>query len=184
MRFLFATNRDLEAEVARGAFRSDLYFRVNGISLVIPPLRDRLGEIEPLARQFLADAAKREGRAPPELTADALATLQAWPWPGNIRELKNVIDRALLLAGEGKLDADALGLGVAVRPRAEAAAPAGGANLRDEREAAEKRAVLDALEKTDGNQTKAASPAGRQPAHPGDPAAAVRPDEAADKSED
>jgi DNA-binding NtrC family response regulator len=156
VRFVFATNRDLEAEVARGAFRSDLYFRVNGISLVIPPLRERLAELEPLARQFLADAAKREGRALPELAPDALATLRAWPWPGNIRELKNVIDRAILLAGEDHLTAEALGLGPAATPRRESATPGQASNLREEREAAEKRAVLEALDKTDGNQTKAA----------------------------
>ncbi len=159
VRFIFATNRDLEAEVARGAFRSDLYFRVNGISLLIPPLRERVAEIEPLARQFLSAAAEREGRPVPTLCADAIATLQAWPWPGNIRELKNVIDRALLLAGEETLHAEALvGLGpVPAAPRRDA--EEGGApvsNLRDEREAAEKRAVLEALDKTDGNQTKAA----------------------------
>jgi DNA-binding NtrC family response regulator len=154
VRFLFATNRDLEAEVARGAFRSDLYFRVNGVTLVIPPLRERATEIEPLARQFLAEAAKRETRAVPELTADAIATLQAWPWPGNIRELKNVIDRAILMAGEGRLNAEALGLGVSVSATAKNVASA--TNLKDEREAAERRAVLEALEKTGGNQTKAA----------------------------
>jgi transcriptional regulator with PAS, ATPase and Fis domain len=156
VRFVFATNRDLEAEVARGAFRADLYFRVNGISLLIPPLRERPAEIEPLARQFLADAAKREGRPAPEISADAIATLAAWPWPGNIRELKNVIDRSILMAGEGTLSAEALGLGVSVTARKEVVvAPT--SNLRDEREAAEKRAVLDALDKTDGNQTKAAA---------------------------
>ncbi|MFT3708229.1 MAG: sigma 54-interacting transcriptional regulator [Archangium sp.] len=111
VRFLFATNRDLEAEVARGAFRSDLYFRVNGISLVIPPLRERPTEIEPLARQFLQEAAKRETRAAPELTPDALATLAAWPWPGNIRELKNVIDRAILDGGRGQADGRSAGAG-------------------------------------------------------------------------
>jgi transcriptional regulator with PAS, ATPase and Fis domain len=156
VRFIFATNRDLEAEVARGAFRADLYFRVNGISLVIPPLRERLGEIEPLARQFLGEAAKREGRPPPELAPDALATLMAWPWPGNIRELKNVIDRSILMAGEGSLTAEALGLGVVATARKELVSTGAASNLRDEREAAEKRAVLEALEKTDGNQTKAA----------------------------
>ena len=158
VRFVFATNRDLEAEVSRGAFRSDLYFRVNGISLVIPPLRERPSEIEPLARQFLADAAKRESRSVPELSADAIAALSAWAWPGNIRELRNVMDRAILLAGEGMLTAEALGLPVSVTPRREPVAVGLGAasNLRDERDAAEKRAVLEALEKTDGNQTQAA----------------------------
>jgi DNA-binding NtrC family response regulator len=152
VRFVFATNRDLEAEVARGAFRADLYYRVNGLSVIIPPLRERLGEIEPLARSFLAAAAAREGRPVPQFSADALEAMRAWSWPGNIRELKNVIDRALLLAGEAEVSAQALGLGeVAARP---ASAPAPG--LREEREAAERRAVIDALEKTGGNQTRAA----------------------------
>ncbi len=155
VRFIFATNRDLEAEVARGAFRRDLYFRVNGISLLIPPLRERVEEIEEIAEQFLAAAAKREGRAAPEFADDAIATLLAWPWPGNVRELKNVIERAFVLAGEEKLTAEALGLPV-VKAAVLEPSTGGSSNLRDEREAAEKRAVLDALEKTDGNQTKAA----------------------------
>ncbi len=156
VRFVFATNRDLEAEVARAAFRADLYFRVNGISVVIPPLRDRPAELEPLARQFLADAAQREKRTVPEFTLDALDVLRAWPWPGNIRELKNVIDRAVLLAGDETLSSEALGLGGAVAPRREVTSSVSSSNLRDEREAAEKRAVIDALDKTGGNQTKAA----------------------------
>ena len=152
VRFIFATNRDLEAEVARGAFRSDLYFRVNGLAIVIPPLRDRAAEIEPLARSFAAEAAQREGKVAPDFTPDALAALKAWPWPGNIRELKNVVDRAVLLAGEGPIGAGALAFG----SKGEAKPDAELGGLREEREAAEKRAVLDALEKTQGNQTRAA----------------------------
>ncbi|MGV3620645.1 MAG: sigma-54 interaction domain-containing protein, partial [Archangium sp.] len=155
VRFVFATNRDLEAEVARGAFRSDLYFRVNGISVVIPPLRERRDELEPLARHFLSDAAQREKRPAPEFTRDAIDALHAWPWPGNIRELKNVIERALLLAGDETLSSEALGLGVTTGRR-EVVASTSSSNLRDEREAAERRAVMDALDKTGGNQTKAA----------------------------
>ncbi len=156
VRFVFATNRDLEAEVARGAFRSDLFFRVNGISIVIPPLRERPDELEPLARHFLADAATREKRPAPEFSRDALDSLRAWPWPGNIRELKNVIERALLLAGEESLTAEALGLGGVTTPRRDVTPSGPASGLRDEREAAEKRAVLEALDKTGGNQTKAA----------------------------
>jgi transcriptional regulator with AAA-type ATPase domain/pSer/pThr/pTyr-binding forkhead associated (FHA) protein len=152
VRFVFATNRDLEAEVARGAFRADLYYRVNGLSVIIPPLRERLGEIEPLARSFLAAAATREGRAAPEFEAEAFEALRAWSWPGNIRELKNVIDRAILLAGEATVSAEALGLGESVARTQ----PVVAAGLREEREAAERRAVVDALEKTGGNQTRAA----------------------------
>jgi DNA-binding NtrC family response regulator len=98
VRFLAATNRDLEAEIARGAFRQDLYFRLNGISLVIPPLRQRTGEIAALANAFLAHACERAGREPvPRIAADALALMRQHSWPGNIRELRNVVERALLL---------------------------------------------------------------------------------------
>ncbi len=153
VRFVFATNRDLEAEVARGAFRSDLFFRVNGISLVIPPLRDRLAEIEPLARAFIAEACAKDGRPVPELSVEGVATLKGYPWPGNVRELKSVIDRAVLFAGEGVMSGEAIAQAIGVKGGAAAAAPS---NLREEREAAEKRAVLEALEKCGGNQTKAA----------------------------
>jgi transcriptional regulator with AAA-type ATPase domain len=153
VRFIFATNRDLEAEVARGAFRSDLYYRVNGISLVIPPLRERTSEIEPLARTFATEAATREKKAAPDFTPEAVAALRTYPWPGNIRELRNVIDRAVLLAGEGAIGPQALSLGGKEAPPPGAPVPS---NLREEREAAEKRAVLEALEKCNGNQTKAA----------------------------
>ncbi len=139
--------------MARGAFRSDLYYRVNGISVVIPPLRERQSEIEPLARAFAAEAAGRDQKAAPEFSPEAIAALKAHPWPGNIRELRNVVDRAVLLAGEGAIGPAALSLGGKAGDVPVAALPS---NLREEREAAEKRAVLDALEKCGGNQTKAA----------------------------
>ena len=98
VRIVSATNRDLEAEVARGRFRQDLYFRLNGVSLVIPPLRERPLEIEELARVFAKDAARREHRVPaPSISAEAMAHLRDYPWPGNVRELRNVIERAVLL---------------------------------------------------------------------------------------
>jgi DNA-binding NtrC family response regulator len=154
VRFIFATNRDLEAEVARGAFRSDLYYRVNGISLVIPPLRERVSEIEPLARAFAVEAAGRDHRPAPDFTPEAVVALRAHPWPGNIRELRNVIDRAVLLAGEGAIGPGALGLG---GKEPEEGGPQGDSdNLPDAVKLAKKRKVLEALEKVDGNQTKAA----------------------------
>ena len=98
VRFLAATNRIIEDEVAGGAFRQDLYYRLNGISLVIPPLRRRVDEIAPLARSFLESAASRDGRPVPSLAPEALGLLEAYPWPGNIRELRNDMERAFLLA--------------------------------------------------------------------------------------
>jgi transcriptional regulator with GAF, ATPase, and Fis domain len=102
VRFISATNRDLEAEVARGGFRQDLFFRLNGIALVIPPLRERLDEIEGLCESFVAAASRGRARRP-RLAPEALARLQAYSWPGNIRELRNVIDRATLLCGDGDI---------------------------------------------------------------------------------
>jgi len=99
VRFLAATNRVLEDEVARGAFRQDLYYRLNGISLLIPPLRTRIDEIEPLARSFVEAAARLSERPAPLLSSAAIKLLVGYAWPGNIRELRNTIERALLLSG-------------------------------------------------------------------------------------
>jgi two-component system response regulator AtoC len=97
VRFVSATNRDLEAQSARGAFRADLYYRLNGMTLMIPPLRERPSEIEALAQLFLARAAAELARPAPMLSADAVARLRAYVWPGNIRELRNMMERAALL---------------------------------------------------------------------------------------
>ncbi len=98
VRFVSATNRDLEAAIERGAFRQDLYFRLNGISLTIPPLRERQSEIEPLARSFVVAACRSLDREQPlGITEEATAALRAYPWPGNVRELRNVVERAVVL---------------------------------------------------------------------------------------
>jgi two-component system, NtrC family, response regulator AtoC len=98
VRYIAATHREIEADIARGAFRQDLFFRLNGISLTIPPLRERVSEIEGLTRLFLSQACQRAERpSVPKLSDEALAILQAHDWPGNIRELRNVIERAFLL---------------------------------------------------------------------------------------
>jgi transcriptional regulator with PAS, ATPase and Fis domain len=98
VRFIAATNRDLEKEVAAGRFREDLYFRINGVSITIPPLRERLDELEPLAVQFVARAAEHVRRAhPPRISSQVLALMKRYAWPGNIRELRNAMERAVLL---------------------------------------------------------------------------------------
>jgi DNA-binding NtrC family response regulator len=109
VRFLAATNRDLEVEIGRNTFRQDLYFRLNGITLVIPPLRERTSEIPDLATAFLAQAADRNRLPKPAgLTPQALELLCEYGWPGNIRELRNVMERALLLCGGGVVDVEHL----------------------------------------------------------------------------
>ncbi len=99
VRFIAATNRDLDAEVVAGRFRQDLLFRLNTFTFHIPPLRARVGEIESLARHFIQRASRANGQSPPALTAPALEMLRRYPWPGNIRELRNVVERAVVLAG-------------------------------------------------------------------------------------
>ena len=97
VRFIAATNRDLEAEIGRGSFRQDLYFRLAGITLTIPPLRERLDEIRPLAETFARQICRDLGRAPPIFPAPILMLLESYSWPGNMRELKNIVERAVLL---------------------------------------------------------------------------------------
>jgi DNA-binding NtrC family response regulator len=156
VRFVAATNRDLEAEVAAGRFRRDLYFRIAGAVLAIPPLRERPLEIAVLARRFAAEEAARQGRRAPELDESALAALRAHPWPGNVRELRNVIERAVLLTEGASIGVEQLGLGAAPAPAP--AAPAG--KLPEELAAIERQRILDALDACGGNQTRAAAQLG------------------------
>jgi transcriptional regulator with PAS, ATPase and Fis domain len=103
VRFLAATNRDLEAAAARGTFREDLFFRLNGVTLVIPPLRERRAEILPIAQAILEDACSKTRRRVPGIDAEARQMLLTYRWPGNVRELRNVIERALLLSSGGAI---------------------------------------------------------------------------------
>ncbi len=153
-RVVSATNRDLQAEIAAGRFRSDLYFRLNGFSLTIPPLRQRKGEILPLADHFLSDAAQRTpGARVAALSPEAKDALLRFAWPGNIRELRNVMERAQLLAADGVITVKHLGF--SVEPAS--AAPEEGPSLRAALDRAERQQILDALERTKGNQTRAAT---------------------------
>jgi DNA-binding NtrC family response regulator len=101
VRILSATNRDLQALVAEGKFRRDLYYRLAGVTVNVPPLRARRDRIVPLAKAFLAEAANAAGVTAPALSASAMTTLHRHDWPGNVRELRNVIERALALS-EGR----------------------------------------------------------------------------------
>lgn len=149
VRFVSATNRNLEDEVAQGRFRQDLYYRLNGVTVQIPSLRERPAEIEPLARAFTSQIAAQLKTRAPELSDRALNLLTRYSWPGNIRELKNVIERAVLLA-EGDLiepehlPVDKLSASWSIGPSRRAT----GSDRRTQ--------ILDALEQCAGNQTRAA----------------------------
>src|SRR5207302_1632327 len=99
VRVLSATNRDLERRMREGAFREDLYYRLNVIQVSLPSLRERPEDVLPLAEHFLAVAGRRSGRPAMTITQAAYKALLAYPWPGNVRELENVVERAVALAG-------------------------------------------------------------------------------------
>ena len=147
VRFISATHRDLEAAIAVGRFRQDLYFRLNGMSLVVPPLRERREEIEDLSRKLLDEAARRMGDArAPAIASAALAALRAHEWQGNVRELRNTLERALALSGGGEIGVEHLLL---ARSSADSSTPSGDSDP-------ERQRLIDALEQVAGNQTAAA----------------------------
>jgi len=162
VRFIAATNRDLEEEVAEKRFREDLYFRLGVINLAIPPLRERRDEIEPLAQMFLQRFAGPTGRRAPTLSVEALSLLQDYLWPGNIRELRNVIERALVLCSGPVLLPEHFPVekmrrnpgtqSDAARQALPSPAMSSGKSLKQ----IEQQAIEDALERCCGNQTRAA----------------------------
>jgi len=171
IRIVSATNRDLEAEVAKGTFRADLYYRLGGVTLSIPPLRERTAEILPLALRFLGAAAKSMGQKAPKLHADTIETLERYPWPGNVRELRNVMERACLLCGDEVLSPTHLPTRLMESARASVPpavpdVPPGSpgspldatkAALEAEMKRLERQRIIEAIAKCAGNQTQAAA---------------------------
>ena len=158
VRIVSSTNRDLREAVAAGEFRADLYHRLNGAPIRIPPLRERRADIVPLAEHFAARMARTLGREGVTIAADAAALLEAYPWPGNVRELRNVVERAVVLTRKGRLEAASLDLestpAQSVSIEATVGDDAGG--LRAELETMERRRVIEALEQCGNNQSRAA----------------------------
>jgi two-component system, NtrC family, response regulator AtoC len=180
VRFISATNRP-NSEQSIVGLRPDLYFRLAGLPISIPPLRERKGEIPALAEAFARDAAKRLGRGSPTLTPSAIAALTRYDWPGNVRELASVLDRAMLFATDALVETD-LRLptappsrrapdaradpGGAPAPPPSAAAPAAqpptpavapSRTLAAEYQELERRRIVEALDACGGNQSRAAT---------------------------
>jgi transcriptional regulator with PAS, ATPase and Fis domain len=163
VRIIAATNRDLEQEIRSGHFRSDLYYRLNVITLHIPPLRDRLDDIPLLAEQFLSrlNESRRGARGPIRLTDEGLAALQRYDWPGNVRELENALERAAILSPGDEIAVDALPGRVkapAAQPLVSERAP-GNPTL----ELVERAYILWVLESEGGNKARAAEVLGIDP---------------------
>ncbi len=165
VRIVATTNRDLGAMVAAGQFRSDLYYRLNVYPITLPPLRERVADVLPLAERLLAEAAAELGREAPALSAATREALQLHRYPGNVRELRNLLERGLVRCREGLVEPRHLGLGpttlaVAAPAGATAPEPFGDAilpaHLPIDLGALEKLAIEEALRRTNGNRTHAA----------------------------
>jgi DNA-binding NtrC family response regulator len=164
VRVVASTNSDLEAEVQQGRFRTDLFYRLNVLRIDVPPLRDRREDIPLLARHFADQVAQRLGRPSPDLAAVTLARLGAYPWPGNVREVRNVIERAMILdPARGLEDLD-------LAPGGASASPPGGPplagrelNLRDALNKLERELLLEAHRRAGGVRKEAAHLLGIDP---------------------
>jgi transcriptional regulator with GAF, ATPase, and Fis domain len=157
VRLVAATNSDLEAEIAAGRFRQDLYYRLNVVRVVVPPLRDRPDDVPPLATRFAAEIAARLGRPSPTFSTACLDEMTTYPWPGNARELRNAIERAIILNPRDRLESLDLAP-VTAPPQTES--PGGDVsadtNLRAALLKREREVVLEALRRSGGVRKEAA----------------------------
>jgi two-component system response regulator AtoC len=158
VRVIAATHRDLEAAVAQGTFRQDLFYRLQGVGMVLPPLRERVDDLPLLATHLLERAAQRLSRQPAVLSPEALRCLWIYAWPGNVRELQHVLEGAMVLS-DGVIRPEHLPPAVQraaqARPAAETAPMLTG-SLDEALEEWERRMILDALQQTQGVQARAA----------------------------
>jgi len=169
VRVISATNRDLDALVADGRFREDLYYRINTLSLRTPALREHPQDIPALATHFASAAVQRHHWRPRQLAPEALALLQEQPWKGNVRELRNVVERVLILSdadpiGPADVRAALPGAGSAL-PAARAAALPPDGSLRDILDACERDVIRERLRAHGGHVTNAARSLGLERSH-------------------
>ncbi|MGC1655317.1 MAG: sigma-54 dependent transcriptional regulator [Candidatus Acidiferrales bacterium] len=163
VRVIAATNKKLEEEIARNAFREDLFYRLNVIPFTVPPLRDRVEDVPTLARHFLAEFNRAYGRKPKDLTPAAMDVLIRYPWPGNVRELKNLIERLVIMCPTLHIEPHHL------PPEVFRDTPRGPQNpyatLHEARSAYEREFILHKLEENQWNMTKAAAAIGLERTH-------------------
>jgi two-component system nitrogen regulation response regulator NtrX len=160
-RVVAATHRELEAEVAAGRFRQDLYYRINVHVVRVPPLRDRLSDIPELATRFMASISERFGRRTPKLSGDALEVLMGYDWSqNNVRELRNVVERMIIAADGDVLRAEHVPSDILDRSRVPSAAGDGGRNFHSLRLEAERQIVVAALERNQWHITRTAEELG------------------------
>jgi two-component system, NtrC family, response regulator AtoC len=153
IRIIAATNKDLKVEVNEGRFRSDLFFRLNVLSILIPPLRERSDDILLLAEYFVRKYSARIGKDTKILSGEARENLAAHLWPGNIRELENVIQKAVVLSDSNKISKDDIELSPVTITKSEEKSPERIPTIRAARELTERDVIQKALRATMGNVT-------------------------------
>jgi DNA-binding NtrC family response regulator len=153
VRILAASNRDLKQLIAEGKFREDLYYRLNVVSIQIPPLRERRADVPALAAFFLRRYAEENGKKFEGFSDEALSDLVSYPWPGNVRELENAIERAVVLANGPRIEREQLPAGVAPSPDSDALPRVPGSTIAD----LERFAILKTLEACGGSTSRAAT---------------------------
>ncbi len=167
VRFVFATHRDLEAMVRDGSFRQDLFYRLSVVSVLVPPLRERSEDIEPLALHFCETVARSNGRQPVMFDVDALELLKSEPWPGNVRQLQNFIERLVVLSKVPRIrsadvrhelgrQSGTMGFAEADGLTPKISLDSTVIDLAQAVKTAEKRAIEKALKRADGNRNLAA----------------------------
>jgi Nif-specific regulatory protein len=156
VRIVAATNRDLKERVKEGLFREDLYYRLSVVPISVPPLREHLGSIEPMANYFLQLFAKHMGRKVTGFEPEAMRMLSDYRWPGNVRELRNVIERGLILSDGEVINAGSLGLNLITTPVADSVSRGDEDVEMLSLAEVEKRHIQRVLEKVDGNRKAAA----------------------------
>jgi two-component system nitrogen regulation response regulator NtrX len=163
VRVIAATNKNLDQEIARGAFRQDLFYRLNVIPFFVPPLRDRKEDIPVLARYFLAEFSAEYGKKTRELTDGAMEILLRYPWPGNVRELRNLVERLVIVCPQARIEPHHLPpelfRGVAESPQQPYS------TLHEARSAYEREFILRKLQEHRWNMTQTASALGLERSH-------------------
>ena len=158
VRVIAATNRDLDKMVEEGTFRSDLFYRLNVVSLPVPPLRDRIDDVPELVQFFLHELAIKYQKTVPAMPAESMQLFLQYDWPGNIRELRNIVERVMILAESGDIHPSEL---LAFFPKKEAVRITNvGTSLAEEKTVLEKERIEEALKKTYGNKSAAAKELG------------------------
>jgi transcriptional regulator with GAF, ATPase, and Fis domain len=166
VRLISATNQDLDALLRDGRFRQDLYYRISTVTAKVPPLRERASDVSALAEHFAQAASRRNHWKPRRLAQEALDLLAQQPWKGNVRELRNVVERALILSESDPLEAADVRAALPSTPAAPRAEPVPAeGTLRDLGEAYEREVIRERLRRSGGHVTNAARSLGLERSH-------------------